>query len=215
MRKDLWLAATAAIFLLPAIAFCQQQDAQPQQSSASQSQAQSQTNSQAPPAQPLEEAPLAAAARRAREQKKDSAKPAKVFDNDNIPTTGGVSTVGSSPATDGSGQAGGDSGAPAASGVSSSAKGEKYWHQRFADLHHKLESDQTNLDVMQRELSQLDIQYYDDPMKGLQQGLTRSDINDKTAKIDAMKKQIQADQQAIADAEDELRKSGGDPGWAH
>jgi hypothetical protein len=51
-------------------------------------------------------------------------------------------------------------------------------------------------------------------MKGMQQSLTRSEINDKTAKIEAKKKQIAADQQAIADAEDELRKSGGDPGWA-
>ena len=42
----------------------------------------------------------------------------------------------------------------------------------------------------------------------------RSDINEKTAKIEAKKKQIDADQQAIADAEDELRKAGGDPGWA-
>jgi hypothetical protein len=212
MRKDLWLAATAAIFLLPAVAFCQQQDAQPQQSSASQSQAQSQTNSQAPPAQPLEEAPLAAAARHAREQRKDSAKPAKVFDNDNIPTTGGVSTVGNSPAAADSGPAGGDHAAPAAGGAS--GKGEKYWREKFADLHHKLEADQANLDVMQRELSQLNIQYYSDPVKGMQQDLTRSDINDKTAKIEAVQKQIQADQQAISDAQDELRKSGGDSGWA-
>ena len=51
-------------------------------------------------------------------------------------------------------------------------------------------------------------------MKGMQQGLTRSDINEKTAKIEAKKKQIAADQQAISDAEDELRKSGGDSGWA-
>ena len=48
----------------------------------------------------------------------------------------------------------------------------------------------------------------------MQQQLTRSDINDKTAKIDAKKKEIEADQQAIDDAQDELRKAGGDPGWA-
>ena len=35
-----------------------------------------------------------------------------------------------------------------------------------------------------------------------------------TADIGGKQKQIQADQQAIADAEDDLRKSGGDSGWA-
>ena len=67
---------------------------------------------------------------------------------------------------------------------------------------------------MQRELGVLDVQYYSDPVKAMQQEFTRSDINNKTAKIDAKKKQIAADQQAISDAEDELRKSGGDSGWA-
>jgi hypothetical protein len=57
------------------------------------------------------------------------------------------------------------------------------------------------------------VQYYNDPVKAMQQQLSRDDINKKTADIDAKKKQIEADQQAIDDAQDELRKSGGDPGW--
>jgi hypothetical protein len=57
------------------------------------------------------------------------------------------------------------------------------------------------------------VQYYNDPVKAMQQQLSRDDINKKTADIDAKKKQIEADQQAIEDAQDELRKSGGDPGW--
>ena len=48
----------------------------------------------------------------------------------------------------------------------------------------------------------------------MQQQLTRDDINKKTADIDAKTEQIEADQQAIDDAEDDLRKAGGDPGWA-
>jgi hypothetical protein len=51
-------------------------------------------------------------------------------------------------------------------------------------------------------------------MKTLQQEITRSDINDKAAQIEDKKKKIEADKQAIEDAEEELRKSGGDPGWA-
>jgi uncharacterized protein YoxC len=48
----------------------------------------------------------------------------------------------------------------------------------------------------------------------MQQGLTRSDINDKTAKIESLKKKIEDDKQTISDAEDQLRKAGGDVGWA-
>jgi hypothetical protein len=67
---------------------------------------------------------------------------------------------------------------------------------------------------MQRELGVLDVQNYSDPVKAMQQEMTRSDINQKTADIDAKSKQIDADKQAIADAEDDLRKAGGDPGWS-
>jgi len=67
---------------------------------------------------------------------------------------------------------------------------------------------------MQRELGVLDVQYYSDPVKAMQQDLTRADINKKTADIEAKKQQIEADKQAISDAEDDLRKAGGDSGWA-
>ena len=67
---------------------------------------------------------------------------------------------------------------------------------------------------MQRELGVLNLQYYNDPVKAMQQDLTRSDINEKTAKIAAKEKEIEADRQAISDAEDDLRQAGGDPGWA-
>ena len=67
---------------------------------------------------------------------------------------------------------------------------------------------------MQRELGALNLQYYSDPVKAMQQQYTRSDINDKTAQIEAKKKAIEADQQAISDAEDDLRKAGGEPDCA-
>ena len=55
-------------------------------------------------------------------------------------------------------------------------------------LHKKLEQDQADLDIMQRELGVLDVQYYNDPVKAMQQGYSRSDINEKTDKIEAKKK---------------------------
>jgi hypothetical protein len=146
---------------------------------------------------------IAAAARKSREQKKQSSKTPKVFTNENIPTAGGISSVGAS-----------TSGEKTSTGGASAGNDEKAWRQRFAKLRKKQEQDKQDLDVMQRELGVLDVQYYNDPVKGMQQGLTRSDINDKSAKIDEKKKEIDADQQAIDGAEDELRRAGGDPGWS-
>ena len=64
----------------------------------------------------------------------------------------------------GSSSAGGtETGAPAATG--SSGNDEKFWRDKFADLQHKLEQDQENLDVLQRELGTLNTQFYTDPNK--------------------------------------------------
>ena len=208
MRKATWLAAAAAVAVFSPAGFCQQQDhtGSAQQSSASQSAAQ---NSSPAPAQ---QESLADAARRSREQKKDTPKQAKVFTNDNIPTHGGISAVGAEPAPAADNADG--TPADAANTSKSGNNDEKRWRDRFATLRHKLEQDQADLDVMQRELGVLDLQYYNDPVKAMQQGLTRTDINDKTAKIAGKQKEIDADKQAISDAEDELRKAGGDSGWA-
>ena len=223
MRRDLLCAAVAAFLLVPAGALARPQGQNPPP----------QSQDQTPPAAAAQKAapasaqttteqasapvdPLAAAARKAREQKKDRPKPARIFDNDNLPKNGGISAVGSEPATE-SAESGGattDSGAAPATEGSDTAKDEKAWRGRFEKLRHKLDEDQADLDIMQRELGVLDVQYYNDPMKAMQQGYSRSDIDEKTAKIEAKKKQVADDQQAISDAEEELRRSGGDPGWA-
>jgi hypothetical protein len=211
MRKALLIAATAAIAVFPPTSRCQQQDpAKPsQQSSGSQSASGNSTQSA-----PAPQESIAEAARRAREQKKDTPTQAKVFTNDNIPRQGGISAVGSEPAPPPEIANDAATTSDAARDASVKGAGEKQWRDRFAKLRHKLEQDEADLDVMQRELGVLDVQNYSDPVKAMQQGLTRSDINDKTAKIEAKKKQIEADKQAISDAEDDLRAAGGDPGWA-
>jgi hypothetical protein len=198
MRRIIWLA-TAALFVLPAGGWCQQ---------AAQSHGQSQAQSSAP-----QHESLADAARKAREQRKEFPKAAKVFTNDNIPAAGGISSVGPAPAEEKPAEAAKSTPAPAGAAVPPKDQ-EKMWRQRFANLRQKLDRDQADLDVMQRELGVLNLQNYNDPVKAMQQQLTRTDINKKTADIDAKTKAIAADQQAISDAEDELRKSGGDPGWA-
>lgn len=162
----------------------------------------------APPADSLAEA-----AKKARAAEKNAPKAARVFTNDNIPTAGGVSEVGSASQASSDSGAGPDDKAKG-SAKTASANDEAAWRGRFAKLRHKLEQDQAELDIMQRELGVLNMQYYSDPNKAMQQQLSRDDIDKKTAAIEAKKKQVADDQQAISDAEDDLRKAGGDPGWA-
>ncbi len=156
MHKDLLSAAVAAFLLLSGDAFARQNaQGQPSQNQAQQSQ----QSQQAPPSSasqasapaaapapssqstvvspPPHEDSLVAAARKAREQKKDQAgaKPPRVFNNDNIPTAGGVSAVGQNPPeTDGTDAATGAAAAPAPAAGTSAGSDEKTWRKRFADL---------------------------------------------------------------------------------
>src|SRR6202041_3188628 len=211
MRSTVVCAAMLAMLSVSASAYAQQPD-QPQQPPVNEDKVKEPKAAvdKAPPpppvpstqigAQPAGDS-LAAAARKARDAKKDQSQAgtARVFDNDSIPKQGGVSSVGA---------------APPAGSATPAENGEKAWRDRFAKLRTKLQQDEDALSIMQRELGVLDVQYYNDPNKALQQNLTRSDINAKTAKIDAGKQAVEADKQAISDAEDELRKSGGDIGWS-
>ncbi len=216
MRPSIAVPAVLAAFLcLSAAANAQQTQQKPQngqQTSTAQNQAASASNQQQTQAAPVDA--LAEAARKARAAQKNAPKAARVFTNDNIPTSGGVSDVGSANQTPG------DSGTASSAQAKSSSKAapandEASWRSQFAKLRHKLEQDQAELDIMQRELGVLNTQYYSDPNKAMQQQLSRDDIDKKTAAIEAKKKEIAEDQQAISDAEDALRKAGGDPGWAN
>jgi len=212
----MWFGIVLALFAVPAGVSAQQQaqqsqQGQSQQSSASTSQQSAPPATQTTQAPPVQEDSLAAVARRAREQKKDQPKSAKTFTNDNIPNQGGISVVGSSAAAS---AADNSAGTPATGSSPTSGTDEKNWRDKFAKLRHKLEQDQQELSVMERELGVLNVQYYNDPVKAMQQQLTRDDINKKTSDIEAKKQQIEADKQAISDAEDDLRKSGGDVGWS-
>lgn len=212
MRAFLRFSALAALLSVPAFAAAQNQNA-----AQSTQTAQSAPSSSASPSssQPTS---LAEAARKAREEKK-ATKPPKVFTNDNLPTSGGISSATATGSSTAASSASGndsdkDASSASAADASSSPKDEKAWREKFAQLHQKLDRDKASLDVMQRELGVLNVQFYNDPTKAMQQDYSREDINKKTAEIEAKKKDIDADQQAISDAEDALQKAGGDPGWA-
>ena len=150
---------------------------------------------------------LAAAAKKAREQKANAPKPKKVLTNDDIPEA-----KTEAPAATASGKPGEAAKADASSG--DDAKTEEAWKKRFAAQKDKISSAERELDVMQRELQKEQVQYYNDPQKAMQQQYDRSDIKEKNAKIDEKKKEIEALKQQMTDMEDEMRKAGGDPGWA-
>lgn len=154
---------------------------------------------------------VAAAARRARDQQKTAPKPKKVVTNDDIPAAKASTTS--------------EQNKPNADGQQSEAKGdeatkdendpkkEAYWRKQYKQTHDKLVQSEKDLDVLQRELNTDQVQYYSDPQKALTEQHNRTDINEKTAKVDAKKKEIEALKQQLSDMEDDVRKAGGDPGW--
>ena len=163
----------------------------------------------AAPAQDQNNDDVAAAARKAREQQKDAPKPKKVLTNDDIPSA----PADTKPADTTAAQTG-DQKAAGDKEADNDPNSEASWRKRFKALHDKIAAAQKELDILQRELDKDQVQYYPDPQQAMIQQHDRSDINDKTAKIDAKKKEIDSHNQQLSDLEDELRKSGGDPGWA-
>jgi chromosome segregation ATPase len=171
------------------------------------------TPAQQDASQPSGVDPVAEAARKTRAEQKAESKPKKVFTNDDIP---------SAPASTATPAQNNDQSAAKPGATASGKKGdskpqvkdETYWRARFKEIHDKISQTQQELDVLQRELNKDSVQYYSDPQKALMQQYDRSDINEKNAKIDAKKKELDALNQKLSDTEDELRQSGGDPGWA-
>jgi len=162
--------------------------------------------------------PVADAARKARAEQKTAPKPKKVFTNDDIPSAPAATPASTSPSASPE-QAGTKQAAQPITGKKEETgdekkKGEEYWRKRFSEVRQKISETQQELDILQKELNKDQVQYYSDPQKALLQQHDRSDINERTAKIDAKKKELDALNQKLSDMEDELRKSGGDPGWA-
>jgi len=164
--------------------------------------------------------PLAEAARKAREQKKAEAKPKKVYTDDDFRSAPPPATASGEKAG-----AAAKAGAKGAEGTAQTAKDEKKegapgedeetkWRKRFKEMHNKIAQAEEELNILQRELDKGQVQYYTNPQKAMEEQNNRKDINEKTGKIDAKKKEIEQLKQDLSNMEDALRKSGGDIGWA-
>jgi hypothetical protein len=160
---------------------------------------------------------VADAARKAQAEKKNGPKAKMTIDNDNLGTlTGTVNVVGETPAPaeDQSKKPAGETPSTGAPAAKQPVKDEAYWRQKFTDANKKLADDQRELDITQREYNLKQQQFYTDPMAALKQDYTRQDLNDSRAKIDEKTAAVAQDKADISNLEDDLRKAGGDPGWA-
>lgn len=166
-------------------------------------------SAQNPPAQQAED-PLAAAARKARAEQQAAPKPKKVYTNDDFASSPAAKATDTKSAaqTDTTGKADSDTSAE------NDTKSEVYWRKRFSKVRDKLATAEKEVEVLQRELDKAEVQYYPDPQKALMQQFDRKDINDKRAKLDAKQKDVDALKKQLSDMEDELRRAGGDSGWA-
>jgi cell division protein FtsL len=169
--------------------------------------------------------PVADAARKAREEKKTAPKPKKVYTDDDIPRAPRAGEQPAAPAAqpDSQGQPAAQGAAPQggtaqpAGDTDVAAPGkndEQTWRARFKAHRDKIARVEKELDILQREADKTQSQYYADPQKALAEQNTRKEINEKDAKIAAKKKELDDLKQGLADLEDQLRKSGGDSGWA-
>jgi phage-related minor tail protein len=157
---------------------------------------------------------VAEAARKAREQKKAQTKPVKVITNDDLSAKPGQLSLPSSQTAQAAEPGEEKPAAEGDKGAKAGEKGEAYWRKRFADARTKITAAEKELDILQRELNLKQMQYYPDPGKGLDEQYTRKEVNEWTKKIDDKKKEVEQLRKKLSDLEDELRHSGGDPGWA-
>jgi len=157
---------------------------------------------------------VADAARKAREQKKkETTKPKRVITDEDVNHLTLPDAPKETPQASAEGAA--KPGEQAAPGTEKKEESpETKWRKRFKEAYANLARAEKELDVLQREDNKAQVQYYPDPQKALAEQYSRKDINEKDAKIAAKKNEVAQLKQQITDMEDELRKSGGDPGWA-
>jgi chromosome segregation ATPase len=153
---------------------------------------------------------VAEAARKAREKKAASKAAAakRSYTNDNLPAAGRVNVIGGETAA-----AGTESTATQA-GAAADPNSEQAWRTRFSEARAALANAEKELAVLQREIGQSQVQYYDDPQKALEQQTRRTEINEQRRKIEEKQKEVASLKQALDDLETELRRAGGNPGWA-
>ena len=166
---------------------------------------------------------LADLARQAKAQRAKSREKTKVYTNEDIEalpplpmtTTDVQPGEPTAQATTGN-NAGNDSRKARSAEAGSEKHGEEYFRARMGKLEERLELDQREVTILQQALGQSQMMYYSDPVQGLLQSsgpTALSDVHSQQDQIAKKQADVAADQAAIDDLQDELRREGGDPGW--
>jgi hypothetical protein len=192
MRGRNWIVATA-LFVAAPLALAAQQQQQSSAPAQQQSQNQNQGKTKPQPAA-TQQSPVVAASIKARQNQQKTAP--VVYTNENLPRASAISVVGNSTPTDPEAQADSD--------AADARADEQMWRQKFAAARLKLQQDREKLNILQSEFNQL----------GMVRYFNEADAVSKQQAVADQQKQINADQKAIDDLQDALRKAGGDPSWA-
>ena len=158
-------------------------------------------------------------ARQQRAKKAPTSEGVKEYTNDNLPTSGGLSTSSASAAAPDSASA--STGASAAKSKADAAaqkdtgKREAEWRTKFAKQKSEISQLQRELDVATKERNLMVADYYRRPAENLQRSKTFAETDQKNQAEIAEKKQALADaQQKLEDMKEELRKAGLPGSWA-
>lgn len=144
-----------------------------------------------------------------------------VFTNETLPKQGGINTVGASraAATAEGGEGEAAAGGAAAAGGEKEKCDEQCWRGKFRDKRQQITTAQTELDIAQREYNLARTQYYQDPNQAMREQYSANtaggrQLQELQQRINDKQAQIQRLQQELAGLEDQLRREGGNPGWA-
>jgi hypothetical protein len=166
---------------------------------------------QEPPQQQQEDS-LAEAARRAREQKKDQAKPAKVWDNDNVPAAGRtVNVVGHSEEAGGEAtnqQAGAENaaGAETANPENKPPQDSAAAQAELSSAKDRLQTLKADLDVLQRKYA-LDSQTYLSNPNPPEVKSGADSLADEQTQIAAKQQEVEDQQKKVDELNEKLKES--------
>jgi DNA repair exonuclease SbcCD ATPase subunit len=144
---------------------------------------------------------LAAAAKRAREQKKDAPKAAKVWSNDDIPAAGAVSVVGQPGSESSTTES--TAAAPASTGQPATPEEKQALEGNVSSAKDKLADLKSELDILQRKLK-LDQQTYYGQTNYADDKSGAAALQAEQDQIDAKKKEIEDAQKQVDDAQSKL-----------
>jgi hypothetical protein len=147
---------------------------------------------------------LAAAARKAREEKKDQPKASKVWDNDNIPAkSGGVSVVGSVPAAEQQAAQNQQAGAADENKPAKTAEDKVAIQSELDKAKEQLENLKKDLDIAQRKYGLDQQTYYSKPEYSMDKAGAAA-LQDEKDQIDAKQKEVDDAQKKIDDLQAKL-----------